>query len=94
MQMVARVFDSAALSHSSISICAAFGFRGTLNSGSPASAASCAASMVWYFVMIHSADFGPRPGTPGMLSEVSPIRALRSMNSSGVTPHSCITSSG
>ena len=40
------------------------------------------------------AVFGPTPGAPGMLSDVSPISALTSMNSSGVTPYNSITSAG
>ena len=35
---------------------------------------------------IFVAVFSPMDGTPGMLSEVSPMRAFTSMNSDGVTP--------
>ncbi len=36
--------------------------------------------------MSFAAVFGPMPGTPGMLSTVSPIRARMSTTCSGVTP--------
>ncbi|MNP21292.1 hypothetical protein D3C76_1139040 [compost metagenome] len=40
------------------------------------------------------AVFSPTPGTPGMLSEESPIKARKSMISSGGTPYLVTTSSG
>ncbi len=40
------------------------------------------------------AVFSPTPGTPGMLSEESPISARKSMISSGGTPYLVTTSSG
>ena len=40
-----------------------------------------------------TAVFGPTPFTPGMLSELSPVRALRSTTSSGGTPSRAITAS-
>ncbi len=40
------------------------------------------------------AVFSPTPGTPGMLSEESPIKARKSMISEGGTPYFVTTSSG
>ncbi|MNC08699.1 hypothetical protein D3C75_562960 [compost metagenome] len=40
------------------------------------------------------AVFSPTPGTPGMLSDESPINARKSMMSSGGTPYLVRTSSG
>ena len=42
-------------------------------------------------VNIFTAVFSPTPGTPGILSEESPISPLRSMICSGVTPYSSMT---
>ena len=39
------------------------------------------------------APFSPIPGTPGMLSEESPIKAFTSINSKGVTLYKAFTSS-
>ena len=46
---------------------------------------------VW---MSFSAVFSPIPGTPGMLSDVSPISALTSTNCAGVIPYSSKKRSG
>ena len=39
-----------------------------------------------------NAVFSPIPGTPGILSELSPINAFKSMNSVGVTSYFAFTS--
>ena len=44
--------------------------------------------------MSFSAVFSPMPGTPGMLSDVSPISALTSMNCIGVMPYSSVNRVG
>ncbi len=36
--------------------------------------------------MSEAAVFGPTPGTPGMLSQVSPVNARKSAKRSGATP--------
>ncbi len=46
------------------------------------------------FWMNWAAFFSPTPGTPGTLSDVSPIRERRSMMRSGPTPHFSRISSG
>ena len=56
------------------------------------SASSCTASIQWYFAISAPAVFSPIPGTPGILSDVSPCRAFTSINSFGVTPYFSITS--
>ena len=43
--------------------------------------------MLPYFWMRSMAVFSPMPGTPGMLSEESPIRALRSIMWMGSKPY-------
>ena len=48
-------------------------------------------SMLWKDEISIVAVFSPTPGTPGMLSELSPISALRSMISEGVTPYFSFT---
>ena len=47
-----------------------------------------------YFWIHFWAVFGPTPGTPGMLSEVSPRSAARSGYCFGVTPYFSSTASG
>jgi hypothetical protein len=41
-----------------------------------------------------AAVFSPTPGTPGMLSILSPVRASRSGSDDGGTPHFSSTSAG
>ena len=51
-------------------------------------------SKLWYSDISEVAVFSPIPDTPGTLSELSPMSAFTSINSSGVTLYSFFTSSG
>ena len=48
-------------------------------------------SIVPYFLIKLIAVFGPIPGTPGILSDVSPCNPLTSIKSFGLIPYSSIT---
>ena len=50
--------------------------------------------MVWYLCTSAMAVFSPTPLTPGMLSEESPMRALRSMMWMGSKPYASRKVSG
>ena len=51
-------------------------------------------SSVPYFSSSSVAVLGPTPATPGMLSELSPMRAFRSMMRMGSKPYSARKTSG
>ena len=85
--IVTSIFENLA---SSIFSASAFDALGGLSSLT----CSIAFSIEWYSCIIFVAVFSPIEGTPGTLSEVSPISAFTSINSFGVTPYSLITSSG
>jgi len=87
--IVPSVLESIANSLFSNNLSFAFGFK----SSSPFSIASYIPSIVLYFFTSSNAVFSPIPGTPGILSEVSPCKPFTSISCFGVTPYFFNTSS-
>ena len=87
--MVPSVLESIANSLFSKSLSFTFGFK----SSSPFSIVSYNPSIVLYFLISSNAVFSPIPGTPGILSEVSPCKPFTSISCFGVTPYFFSTSS-
>ncbi len=84
--MVARTFEARAWSACSMTF-----FR---RAGDRSSACSMTSSSEPYCAMSWPAVLSPMPGTPGMLSLVSPFRPMKSGTWSGRTPYRSSTRSG
>ena len=77
--IVASCFEIRASSACSVRFCFRFGPEiSSMLSSTPSTEPYCCSSC--------EAVFSPIPGTPGMLSEVSPLSPIRSGTSSGGTP--------
>ena len=87
LRMVTSSLLRRSVSYPSRMAAAAFG-------GFSSSTWAYAFSMVPNCASIFWAVFSPTPGSPGTLSDASPIRAFSSMNACGVTPYVSCTSSG
>jgi len=76
--MVARSFEARA--------CSAFSAIAFARAGESSPACASTSSSEPYWATSCAAVLSPIPGTPGMLSEVSPLSPMKSGTCSGVTP--------
>ena len=67
--------------------CSIFSLVFPFNSSLPSSICLYRFSIEPYFFISSSAVFSPIPGTPGILSELSPISPLTSISCFGITPY-------